>query len=115
MIYKEDIRAKLAAVAAGELPLWDFYDWLEIASLNMHRDSSAEAKELVGEIGLIFADYDVGIIGDKPLKDKLVSVLHPAVVYDYGRHFVKINASPVSWASGLSDQWSQTGQVPQPA
>jgi hypothetical protein len=80
MIEELDIRGRLAAVAAGELPLWKFYDWLEFASLNMHKDSADVAMELVGEIDLIFADFDAGLIKQDELRRQIVALANPAFI-----------------------------------
>lgn len=98
MIAVEEIRGKLAAVQAGQLPLWDFYAWLEIASLNMHRDSAQEAMKLVGAIKLIFADYDSGEIDEESLGEQLSSLLHPVTVLQ-SRNDAVVTIAPFRWSS----------------
>lgn len=114
MIQEKDIRAKLAALERGELSLWGFYDWIESDSQNMGRDSSAEAVELVGSINLLFADYDLRLIDEVALRQKLSElihyVIHSVVVLDYAPNVVTIDASPTrlfwsSQRSPLEEPW----------
>jgi hypothetical protein len=114
MIQEIEIRAKLVALEGGELPLWHFRDWIERASFNMHRDSSDAAMDLVGNIGLLFADYDLRIISEKSLREQLLALLYPAllhhvVVSEYNSNVSRVSVTPVHWVSG--SQWSQRAQV----
>jgi hypothetical protein len=109
MIQEIEIRAKLVALEGGELPLWHFRDWIERASFNMHRDSSDAAMDLVGNIGLLFADYDLRIISEKSLREQLLALLHHVVVSEYNSNVSRVSVTPVHWVSG--SQWSQRAQV----
>jgi hypothetical protein len=77
MIQEKEIQNRLAAFQGGELSLWDFYDWIESASLNMGRDSSADAVDLVGAINLLFADYDLRLLDEDSLRGKLIELKNP--------------------------------------
>ena len=105
MIQESEIQSKLAALEAGGLPLWDFYDWIESASLNMHRDSSPVAMKLVGRIKHLFADYDLGLIDQESLTQSVSSLLHQVVVYDANAAFTKINVTPLRWVSSAEESW----------
>jgi hypothetical protein len=75
MIVESEVREKLAAVASNKLPLFDFADWLDSKSWNMHRDSSPEAVKLVSSIELLFAEYDHGDLDEAQLRRELLGLL----------------------------------------
>jgi hypothetical protein len=100
MIQENEVRAKLAALEAGELPLWMFHDWIEKASFNMHRDSSDAAMDLVGSIGLLFADYDLRIISEKVLRQKLIAIIRPVTVTYFFPSVATVSITPLRWAAG---------------
>ena len=109
MIQENEIRSKLLAVEAGKLPLWDFYDWIEAASINMHRDSSVESKKLVGKVKMSFAEYDHRAISESELLEQLVSLILPVPeVMAYRPNVARFNVSQMRWASGSSQSvgWS---------
>jgi hypothetical protein len=114
MIQENEIRAKLAALEAGELPLWAFYDWVERASLNMHRDSSNAAIDLVGSIGLLFADYDLRIISERGLRQKLSAIIRPVTVTYFFPRVSNVNVTPLSVLGSQSTTWRQALGALQP-
>ena len=57
MIHEAEVRKRLAAVANGKLQLFDFADWLDSESWNMHRDSPG-AVRLVSSVDRMMAEYD---------------------------------------------------------
>jgi hypothetical protein len=114
MIQENEVRAKLAALEAGELPLWAFYDWIERASLNMHRDSSNSAMDLVGSIGLLFADFDMRVINEKDLRQKLIAIIRPVTVTYYFPGVSMVAVNPLRLVSGSqSSEWGRLLQAPQ--
>lgn len=102
MINVEEIREQLASVSSGELPLWDFYNWLEEASLNMHQDSSAEAIELAGKAGVLFAEFDRGNISQAQLATKLCRLAHMVQFFSQAEGVATVSASStvVRWSGG---------------
>ena len=56
MIKVRDARAQIAAVLRNELQVEDFARWVMANSWNVHRDSSAEAVDLVSSIHLLLAE-----------------------------------------------------------
>ncbi len=105
MISESEIREKLAAVDAGELPLWDFYDWIEIASINMHLDSSQEARRLVGRIKIIFAEYDAGGINQAGLLRQLVMLVQPVVRMVRSVGISKVEVDLIQWGTPKLGSW----------
>ena len=57
----------LQQVTLSELSLDSFDEWLTSASWNMHKDSSAEAVELVGQIELLLSEQEIGLISHADL------------------------------------------------
>lgn len=60
MITVQQIRQSLRLVSAKKMSLDAFDEWLSKASWNMHKDSSAEAVKMVGNIELMLSCLDEG-------------------------------------------------------
>jgi len=60
MITVDQIRKQLRELVANKLTLEAFEDWLSVESWNMHKDSSADAIKLVGDIELMLSCFDEG-------------------------------------------------------
>lgn len=73
------IRARLQAVADGQLDLWEFADWIDSYSWNMHRDSLPEAIHLASQILHRFAEYDIH--GNESVLRRALSSLLPSQVW----------------------------------
>jgi hypothetical protein len=101
MLEASQIKAQLAAVADGRLPVWELYDWLDERSIDMHLDSSQEAIDLVGAIDHVFAEYERGVFSKSRLVEKLKALLPRFVVIDLGAEMVR--ATTVRWGSQLAD------------
>lgn len=69
MIQDAEVREKLNAFLRDELALEDFDSWLGAHSWNMHRDSSASARKLVGAVELLLAEYSNGHRSRAELRD----------------------------------------------
>jgi hypothetical protein len=113
MIQKLEIQEKLEAVASGKLPLWRFYDWFEEASWNMHKDSAQDAMDLAGTIKLLFADYDLRSLNQDELFDKLISLIHSVVIFDYSPNVAQVNITPIWWSADSQFAPLQATAVPQ--
>ena len=94
MIQENEIRAQLALLESGELPLWAFHEWIEETSFNMHRDSSPGAIDLVGSVGLLFADYDLRLIDESRLRRKLINLLHPIQFFTHSPNVLEVALAP---------------------
>jgi hypothetical protein len=99
MILESEIRKRLAVVAEGALPLWDFYDWLDTNSIDMELDSSEEAIELVGEIDHLFAEYNRRVYLKDALRNKLASLANYSRVVPTGESTSKAFVSVLGWKS----------------
>ena len=75
MITEGEVRSALADLLAGRQPAARFEEWLAVKSLNMHRDSTREAVDLVGAVGLALAESSSGHISRAELKARLASLL----------------------------------------
>lgn len=73
------IRSRLQAVANGQLDLWEFSDWIDSYSWNMHRDSLVGAIRLASQIHHRFAEYDIHG-NESALRRELQSLLNNLVV-----------------------------------
>lgn len=81
MASEAEIRRRLQAVADGSVGLWDFADWFDSYSWNMHHDSLPAVIHLAAQIQHRFADYDIH--GDESvLRNRLASLLNNVVVAD---------------------------------
>ena len=81
MSVNEEIRHKLADVAANKLSVWDFKDWIEPHSWSMHRDLDKDSIRLIGSIQSAFDLYDYEGADESLLRRKLFALLKPAVQY----------------------------------
>jgi len=75
MIEEAQVRARLAALANGELSLEEFERWIVSESWNMHADSQPEAVELVSSIHLLLSEYDHGDLSEPELRAELASLV----------------------------------------
>jgi hypothetical protein len=100
MIEELEIHQKLAGVASGAIPVWDFYEWLDANSIDMHLDSSDEATELVGAINHIFAEYDRHIFNQQRLLKKLSALTHSISVFNDTANVAQVSITPIWWSAG---------------
>lgn len=80
MITETEIRRKLVALLERRVSLAQFQDWLVEQSWNMHKDSSAEAQQLVSEIELALSEYSNRHLAESELHQKLWAALHQIAV-----------------------------------
>jgi hypothetical protein len=76
MILASDVRQRLAALLQNNLSLPEFVDWIESKSWNMHRDSQADAIDLVSSIHLLLSEHDDQVLSDAALRVELLQVLN---------------------------------------
>lgn len=75
MVDERELRQRLAALISGNLSLDRFSDWLVDYSLDMHRDSSHAAQQLVWDIQLPIDEFESGYASRDELDKRLRSVL----------------------------------------
>jgi hypothetical protein len=83
MISAQEIKQKLALVAANRLSLNAFEDWFVSNSWNVHKESSLEAVELVASIHLLLSERDDRVLNESSLRNGLVSLLSSAKSFVY--------------------------------
>jgi len=89
MIHERDVRAKIAAFLSNEISVEDFSLWIMSNSWNMHKDSSAEAVDLVSSIHLLLAERDDNSYSPEEFRSELESLLNKIVVsYPPAHHVV---------------------------
>jgi hypothetical protein len=84
MIRESDIRKRLSGALSGSRALWDFADWLNSASWNMHQNSSQPAVDLAMLLHQHFAEYDAGAFSENELLQKLRNIannVHTSISY----------------------------------
>ncbi|MGH2588319.1 MAG: hypothetical protein ACRDJE_25645 [Dehalococcoidia bacterium] len=57
---EQDIRARLDRYLAGEQSMAEFQRWFIPASWNVHRSGNPAVEGLVGEVGLLLAEFEAG-------------------------------------------------------
>lgn len=80
MVSRSELNQKLAAVADNELSVFDFGEWLDSASWNMHRHASRFVQDVVSSIDRLFAEYDHGDFDEVQLREEIVALLPPEPV-----------------------------------
>lgn len=71
MIIEREILRRIADVVRDNAPLEDFYDWLLLASIDMHLDSSPAAQHLASEVLLDLFEFQHGDFSEAELRQKL--------------------------------------------
>ena len=56
----QEVRAQLDRYLAGEQSIAEFQRWFLPASWNVHRSGNLAAEDLVGEVGLLLAEFEAG-------------------------------------------------------
>ena len=73
MIRESEIRQQLDAVASNQVSLFDFGDWIDSHSWNMHADSERAAVALASDILRLFAEYDLSL-SEESLRQELMKL-----------------------------------------
>ena len=103
MILEFEIRDKLVDLVTGEITVDAFDHWLSAASWNMHKDSSVDARLLVGSIELVLAEHSEGHLSDEELRRRLVAIASQVVA----SVFVIVEPVLPSFAQHRTAQWFQ--------
>jgi hypothetical protein len=80
MIQEQEVRDRLAAFLRNDISLEDFKSWLAAHSWNMHRDSPAAARELVGRIDLLLAEHLSGYRSEAEVRSLFQRWARPHVI-----------------------------------
>lgn len=105
MIDVQSVRAKLAAVANGELSLGSFEEWIEPVSWNMHVDSSPAVIDLVSSIHLLMSERDHGDLSEAEYREALLALLDEEV------DVIEVELVPPEYAGGEVSARSRSGLV----
>jgi hypothetical protein len=81
MILESQIRQKLSRALNGRGSVWDFADWFNSASWNMHKDSAKGAIDLASSLHHLFAHYDNGLLDENALVQKLKVIASPSIIF----------------------------------
>jgi hypothetical protein len=71
MIRRLDVERKILALSRNEMSLEDFENWLDVASRNMHNDSSVDALALVSSIHAMLSERDDHVLSEQQLYQEL--------------------------------------------
>lgn len=71
MILDSDVRKKMVEVSLNRIPLSVFQEWLNDNSWSMHRDSDADAIELVSMLHHLFSEFDHGDLVESELRSEI--------------------------------------------
>jgi hypothetical protein len=80
MVSSAQIREELIDQLIGRISLEDFEAWLVSSSWDMPAYGWNEAKELVAEIQLRLAEFSLGQISERQLRDELLKFVRDSVM-----------------------------------
>jgi hypothetical protein len=105
MIQKAELRERLVLVLQGKVPLFEFADWVESRSWNMHADSEADAIDLASSIHSLFSQYDDRLLSEELVREQLAQLfnsVHESI--SMRDHSVSPHRKP--FVTSLFNQWA---------
>jgi hypothetical protein len=82
-----EIRSRLSAVLAGEMPLREFYRWFVPATLDVEYTGNPEAIRLTHDLAHFFSELSAGILTRDEIRQMLASAASPSSGINNGSPF----------------------------